>query len=401
MRALALLALLAASCSFDPSGVATSNDADPNAPDSDTRAADADPNAPDAACAGWSAEHFDACNIPSPTGALALGGGDYVYDTDLPGFTTNPDNVAEPAATIVEQTGQDARLISVSSVNLQSGSSLRVVGSLALIIAATGAIGIGGTLDVSSTAGDRGAGGDQPLCSSHAPSPGLPGDSGASGGGGAGFGAAGGTGGVGDDNGQDHPGGPGGTSAAAAPIVRGGCQGATGGDGDAGDGGPGGFGGGAIQLTSQARVDITGVVVAGGAGGSGSPISSRAGGGGGGSGGYIGIDAPAITIDGGVFAASGCGGGEGADSGGAGTPQDGADSLASDVRAAGGSTGPVSGGNGGLGGALGNDNGNAGLTSPGGGGGGGGGCGHILIWSGDYREQGTFTVSPAAKLTSK
>ncbi len=405
---LPIAALALAACSFNggvpfASAGDTSDadvsiaDADPFAPDADPNVPDADLNVPDAQCDPGSGTHFDACAIPVAAGPLVIGA-DTVYDTDIPGFTTNPNSLPNPPSMTLTQTGQNAILISVTSFEIASGITLRVVGDLPLVVASAGAINIDGRLDLASRTGDLGAGYDSSLCSSNAAQPGLDDGGGASGGGGGGFGSGGGDGGEGDSNGQSSAGGEGGSALADPPlVVRGGCRGAIGGNADGLARAPG-SGGGAIQLTSQTSLRISGVVNAGGGGGLASNYASRAGGSGGGSGGYIGLDAPSVVIQNGTCAANGGGGGEGAALGGDGTPEDGEFARANDQPAQGGNAGPAQGGDGGDGGAKNSPDGAVGDGSNGGGGGGGGGVGYLLIWTSDFTEIGTNTLSPDPEL---
>ena len=123
---------------------------------------------------------------------------DATYDTDLGTFIAG--QIPDPVSAVVPQSqGENLRVISVTTLTVTSGVSLRAVGSLPLVVAARGDIEIDGTLDVS----DGGAGANSALCQSSAGSAGTDvGDGGGPGGGGGGFGGTGGAGGTGDLNGR-------------------------------------------------------------------------------------------------------------------------------------------------------------------------------------------------------
>jgi len=408
---------LAAACRFDESGtdwrdgagaIDAREPADARTPDDVTRpdatpqidgpAADAaippaDAAISDAGCAdGWSPVHFDPCGVVAAAGALDLAlSGTYVYDTDDRTLTDPYGTAISHASQLLDQpTGPDATLVSVTSLTVHEGVTLRVVGARPLIVAAFGSINVAGVIDVGSGLRGQGAGGNA-ACGAHSPTPGTDAAAGGGGGGGGGFGSWGGRGGAGGAGGQGA-GGTGGEALAAPPtVVRGGCAGASGGDGDFPEtGGAPGASGGAIQLSARDSIHVSGIIHAGGAGAGGG--SSDGGGGGAGSGGYIGLDATPVTLaEPAILAANGGGGGGGDDeNGGADT---GDDATASAVPAAGGSDG--TGGNGGAG-AAGNDAAGEGGADADGAGGGGGGVGFVLVFGNPPNRIGEPTVSPSA-----
>lgn len=298
-------------------------------------------------------------------------------------FDTGTDSNCEHVMTVG---GAEACVLTGTTVTLASGT-FRAVGPRPLVIVATEAMMIDGTISVSSLRGmASGAGASSAAC----PTPNQGEDDSGGGGGGAGgsFLSTGGTGGTGDTN--DNNNGAGGQPAAAmqAPTtLRGGCAGGRGGNATQ-NGGAGGAGGGAVYLIAGTSIAITGGVHAGGAGGSRGGV--RGGGGGGGSGGFVGLDAPAIEI-GGAVTANGGGAGEG---GGFNAGGHGSDATTDDSRAPGGQLEP-DGGNGGAGGALAGASGLTGGNSEGGGGGGGGGVGYIYVKG---TLAGAGTISPDASV---
>jgi hypothetical protein len=254
-----------------------------------------------------------------------------------------------------------------TAISVPAAMAVRASGTRPLVLVASDAISIDGTLDVGShrTIALAGAGFHPETCD-----PGtLPGATG---------GGAGGTfigrGGAGSSGTGGGVGGVAATPASPPLILRGGCPGQNGvGTNPA----AGGRGGGAVYLIARNSILVgnDGVINAAGEGGGGG-LSAGVGGGGGGSGGMIGFDAPTITNHG-LVLANGGGGGEGSDNQVQGAP--GAEPT-STAAAAGGATvgGSGAGGNGGAGSARTNVAGGvgggvgAGSTQTGGGGGGGG-----------------------------
>ncbi|CAN5688125.1 hypothetical protein BH11MYX3_BH11MYX3_29730 [soil metagenome] len=339
-------------------------------------------------CTTFPARHFDACMIPPPTGDFSLmTPGIYTLDATTGSVLAPGGSSSLPATTLVAS----GRVVSVSSVKIGPGVTLRVIGGQPLILASWGTIEIAGTIDASSTGPTSlGAGANPAGCATHAAVMGQSAGGGAGGGGSGGFQATGGRGGIGD-NGN---GGLGGTPI-SVPLLLGGCAGAIGGTGSSVPG-EGGAGGGALQLTARISISIasTGTIHAGGGGGKPAGPSGNGGGGGaGGSGGMIGLEAPMLDIAaGGVLAANGGAGGEGG--GNMGTGGTGQAGQPSAVRAQCPDSG--SGGNGGIGsgglvlagGGGGND------TS--GGGGAGGSAGFITLKATIQNIDALAIISPAA-----
>ncbi|HEX5059821.1 MAG TPA: hypothetical protein VFV99_10705, partial [Kofleriaceae bacterium] len=273
---------------------------------------------------------LDLCGSPAPPGPLHLVNADTI-NTD-----TDPRCLG-----VMQASGGDVCLVYATMVDIDSGASLTATGTRPLAIAASGALTVGGTIDVSSRiSGQRGPASSDTACS-FAATPEL--DLGGAGGGAGGsFGLAGGNGGTGDTDqsqgGSDGMGAPGMAGApASVTALRGGCRGQAGANEDAtgGVGGSGGHSGGALYLYAAESIQISGVIRATGAGGNGGQV--QAGGGGGGSGGLVVIESPSIVVTG-AISANGGGGGEGGARVGS-TPvsgQPGADGMMGTTAAAGG-----------------------------------------------------------------
>jgi hypothetical protein len=351
-------------------------------------------------CTSWTPApaHFKPCDVGTPKGALTLKlAGTWTYNTDT-GWLTNPLLASTmPQSKLLQVGGISVRFLSVTSLAVNKGVKLRVVGTRPLGVAAWSSITVNGTIDVSSTRDlvtgyvSNGAGADPGVCSASAPTAGKEKDSQGGGGGGGGFGDDGGDGGDGNDG--SSAGGSKGSAVSAPSIIRGGCGGAKGGVSSGGNGGPGG---GALQLTARLTITIDGVLHAGGGGGATGGLLSESGGGGGGSGGYLGLEAPTVSLaSSAVLAANGGGGGGGVGDGTPGTH--GGNGPAGDGQAAGGVGGLlVKGGAGGPGGHKGSLTGGPGKKATDGGGGGGGGAGHLVIVSSNFNDNGA-TISAKAK----
>lgn len=349
------------------------------------------PDVPLFTCTDWmpAPRHFDPCMIPLPTEQpLVLDmAGIYTYDT-----TTG--ELADPnGAPIAVNNGMvtAGHVLSVSSLTVGTGATLRVTGGTPLIIASWTDMTIAGAIDAGSKPDSPGAGSNPTACDAHVATRGGSDLDGGGGSGGGGFRGAGGNGGDGDPSGP-APNGIGGT-AVAQPLLLGGCPGAAGGVGETLEGAAG-AGGGAIQLTARQSIMIAGSVNAGGQGGGGAVGNGGnggSGGGGGGSGGMVGIETPALTVAVGAFVtANGGGGGQGG-AGANGAPgQDGTAAigrpLGGNVNNAAGAGGQGS-GNGVLVGGVGQN------STENGGGGGGGGAGYIVIQSANATVTGA-TISP-------
>lgn len=417
-----LLALSALGCRFDPRGL-SGQDVGADAPHvvdapgdalgesaSDLPPKDITPDLPildsvpsDATilCSNWTPapKHFKPCDVGSPVAGLALStAGVWIYNTDT-GVLTNPPlpGSTSPQSKLLTLGGVEARVVSVRSLVVDKGVTLRAIGSRPLVLAVWHSATINGKINVSSTHNPTlgtfslGAGTNPGACASVAPTAGQESNVQGGGGGGGGFGGDGGDGGVGDYINAAK--GDKGSAVAAPTVVRGGCAGAKGGVATGGEGGPGG---GAVQLTARLMITLSGVMHAGGAGGEGGGPGSQSGGGGGGSGGYLGLEAPAVVLTStAVLAANGGGGGGGAADLVFG--YSGANGPASAAGAAGGAGGASGkGGAGGVGGHKGALAGGTGKDSMDGAGGGGGGAGHLVITASIYRGNGA-TISAKAK----
>ena len=370
MRRVAAL-LLAGGCSFSGPGASVDGGSGSDGPTD---------------CIAWMprAGHIVPCTMPAGD-AWTVGGAGGTFDTETGMYVGEGD---APAGQVVAQEQPDKlrmRVISVQRFTIADTATLRVVGSLPLLVLSWSDITIAGSLDASSkrtaTGLERGAGSGRSDCS--APRDGA-GEQDSGGGGGGGFKAGGGSGGTGEGN---HAGGMFGGSISEPTLVIGGCDGADG--GDTGTAASGGAGGGAIQLTAKAAivVESTGRIHAGGTGGTGG--TGEAGGGGGGSGGFIGLDAPTVVVrSNALIAANGGGGGVGCDGGDGDDGEDG--KLDTSTAAGGPGTSCTRGNRGGAGGARSLLAGGAGSpsNSGGGGGGGGGGAGYIFAWAGTLTVQG-------------
>src|SRR5262249_18539676 len=82
-------------------------------------------------CATFNSRHFVGCNIPQPKGPLALmTPGTYTYDTTL-GTLHHPGGGTVDVATQMVTSG---RVISVDSLTVGLGATLRVTGSQPLVV---------------------------------------------------------------------------------------------------------------------------------------------------------------------------------------------------------------------------------------------------------------------------
>ncbi len=319
----------------------------------------APPDAMDPNCFGSGA--FYVCVQAVPAGPVRLMGAYSTTTCAAPGAVAMIGNT--PVCAIVGNV-----------LELKGGDTFGIGGNKPLVLIAVDDILINGTLDVASTVGDIGPGGNLAECNSTSLA-GMGNVSGGGGGAGGSFGSKGGNGG----NGGGAAGGVA-TAAVTGPvtILRGGCPG--------GEGGPGtvvtpanvGPGGGAVYLVARDKIEITGSINASGGGGS-ATVAGKNGGYGGGSGGMIVFHAGMLDVrTGAKLLANGGGGGAGSGNssgGAAGSDPDPADPV----------TTPAPGGSTSTSGAQPGGDGAAGTTaampgSPnGGGGGGGGGGGHGVV----------------------
>jgi len=283
-----------------------------------------------------------------------------------------------------------------ADLDIADGANLRIVGSLPLVILAEGDVSIGGVLDGGARGTNPGPGGGAGGAFGSLAGDGAFGgeqgeevdafqDGGGGGGGMCGMGGAGGEGNTaaGGEGGGTHPAGY-----EATPLTGGS------GGGSVARGLPtarwpeGGAGGGAIQITSQRAIRITGTILVTGGGGLGgyhpeSPGENYPSAGGGGSGGAVLLEARTVEFAGGGAIRADGGGGGGSTGDGDGAGEDGADGGGDADAAPGGvgGSGPRSANGGEGGGRPGIDGSDGGTSSEidGNGGGGGGGAGCILI----------------------
>jgi hypothetical protein len=270
--------------------------------------------------------------------------------------------------------------------------NVRVTGTRALVLAATGTITIAHTIDLSGKSTEPGAAGDTPNCGAQAGGN-ANGGGGGGGGGGGSFSTAGGPG----NNSAGIGGNP--SSLGNVSHVRGGCRGGAGGPTVDAPAGSAGHSGGAIYLASATKIVVTGGIDASGAGGGHgvAAATGSSGGGGGASGGLIAFDTPQLDASTGMIWANGGGGGGG---GGAGPLRsDGVDGYPSSAPATaamggGGGDGGPTGGNGGAGGVFVAPGGPGQPSSNGAGAGGGaGGQGYVLFY-GTAASVGIQNISP-------
>jgi hypothetical protein len=293
--------------------------------------------------------------------------------------------------------GPSVGVFSVAGFIVVKAATVSVTGANAFALASTGTVMLDGTLDGACHNGNIGssgalvpgpggfAGGGPTVNGGSglgSGSVGASGASSASGGGGGGYGDAGGKGASGPTLATSAGGGINGDLTADSFVLAGGSGGSVGGKASGSAiGGIGGSGGGALQLSVDGDVTISGSITVGGCGGG----DASGGGGGGGAGGAIVIESAHIALaTSSVLAANGGGGGGGGTTAAAGSGSAGAASTVSAPAGVGGSAG----GNGGNGGAS---NGHPGLHFTQGadapvltgsmamGGGGGGGCGRIAL----------------------
>ena len=278
--------------------------------------------------------------LDTDTGAITMhdDAGGVLLSFRLPVVGLDPDSGVYFVTQVQGTDLPDLGVFAVRSLAVPVGVTVVGVGSRGLVLAASGAIRVAGTLSVAGRGApwlDRpgaggGAGGE---ASPPERGAGLGGgrvgrDGGmavgaSTGGGGGGFGGAGGAGGAV----AGLIGGPGGPVYGESVIepLRGGSGGGAGGA-TAGQAGAGGHGGGAIEVVSATSIDVTGAIRAGGSGGrggTGEGALTAGAGGGGGSGGAILLEAPVVHVSG-VLAANGGAGGGGADGTTAGSDGDGA-----------------------------------------------------------------------------
>ena len=268
----------------------------------------------DAVCFNYTPSNFDPLVLGAAlaaNGALTIDCADAVFDSTTLMFTgacAVPLQVAET----VQAGGVPAVVIAVTSLTIEGGSTLRLIGDRPVIFAVFGPATINGTLDAGARGDVPGAGGNM-FCTVGTGSNGedqLSGNRGGGGGGGGSFGSPGASGGVGGWASSAAAAGATEGDATLAPL-RGGCGGGRGGWGTAADSGNvGGAGGGAFQVSAAGRLSVGGVTASGGGGGQ-KGMLQQDGAGGGGSGGAILLEAGQVAISDGAWISSNGGGGGG------------------------------------------------------------------------------------------
>lgn len=248
---------------------------------------------------------------------------DAIIATNVDVDTTACDAPFGVASVEPQLVGDPVCVVRVGRLDIAAGATVRVTGTLGLVVLAGGSVTIDGTIDVSASGATPGPGGF---------AGGIQGEDG------EGFGSFHAGEGVDEGGGSEAPGGGGGGNCGRGG--RGGTSGNSGGDGggvfpvaaisrfyggsgggggrapDGGAAGAGGAGGGALQITANTGIVLNGRVLAGGGGGFAGPSG---GGGGGGSGGSVWLEAPAVSAGPlGAIGASGGGGGGGGSAAGAG-----------------------------------------------------------------------------------
>lgn len=260
--------------------------------------------------------------------------GDFLTNTNTSTEATNNQvglygfgNGAEGAFAPSADTTLSGGVHNFTTVTIPAGVTVKASGSVPLVILATGAVAINGTLDVSGDQGGDGVtfgsggiagsgvagganGGAGIYASNSGPLDGSPGSgpgggglgSGWSGGGGGGYGTAGAA-----ASGAGGAAGPAYGTADLSSLLGG--SGGGGGSGGFGCGSGGGGGGGGVVrvMGTSISVGAAGSILANGGGG-GSDGTGNCGGGGGGSGGAVWLQSPTVTIDGTVSATGGAGG---------------------------------------------------------------------------------------------
>jgi hypothetical protein len=326
----------------------------------------------DGAACDWSKltpTNFLPAALPAQQGSWMVTADDS-YDTTLGQSATGPTGIVQ-----VQNGGAMARLVYVDDFTVPAGKTLKIVGTLPMIVVAN-TITVNGTIDL------RG-GADGASCARTVPTDNC---YSGGGGGGGGLGQGGGSGGGPEVVGAGAP--AFGTTA-LDPLVYG-CSGQAGGVFTTGGmiAAAGGLGGGGLELSAQYQVTINGLIDGNGRGGQPGNSSGTvtcntghlpsSGGGGGGGGGAILVEGCAVAITGNLCANGGAGGGGGQTTA-PGTAVAGGDATCT-AQALGGKGGQTSspGGNGGFQ-TMGATAGGTATAQYGSGGGGGGGIGRIRV----------------------
>jgi len=349
----------------------------------------------DAVCFNYTPSNFNPLDLGAAlaeNAALSITCSDAVFDSTTLEYTGA---CAVPLRSVVvaQAGGVDAVVIPVTSLTIEGGSALRLIGNRPVIFAVFGPATINGALHATAERDTPGAGGNV-SCSVGTGGNGqdqLSSSRGGGGGGGGAFGSSGANGGIGGW--ATNPGVAGVVEGDAALVpLRGGCRGGRGGFGSSADSGNvGGSGGGAFQVSAAARLSVGGVMAAGGGGGQ-KGMLQQDGGGGGGSGGAVLLEGGQVAISDGAWISSNGGGGGGgydydnnsnqAEPGSDATPNGASGGAGGDRDSNGGRGGNGSGANGAA--SAGEDGADVTLVAippqqGAGGGGGGGGVGRIRV----------------------
>jgi hypothetical protein len=264
-----------------------------------------------ATCFGFTPSHVDLGTLTfagAPDALLDCGA--ITIDTSAGGATFGNWCGTAPTPVVQSQTGgPDVVVIPLNGVELPTGNSIVVRGTLPVVFAVRGNVTIAGTIDASAEGASAGPAAEL-MCGTATGQAGAGDDStGAGGGGGGGFVSAGGGGG---DGGSDAVPGVAGTprDAATLSLLVGGCAGGLGGACTE----PVGAGGGALSFVVSGRLTVSGSLdVSGGEGSEG--CGSEGGGSGGGSGGSLVLEAEQLLLSGATLNAAGGMGGAGASGG--------------------------------------------------------------------------------------
>ena len=335
--------------------------------------------------------NFDPSQLPVADSGIVIDCVDLRLDSETTPATLTA-NGCSPA-TVLPRPGTltgNAMLFTASSLIIDAGAKLTLVGTRPVIFAVSGDIDIAGQL-ISAPLGARPGAGADLDCTGATGMSGTFGTVTGPGGSGGAFGSAGGSGGEGTGNAGVAPGPTTPVGTAALIPLRGGCSGGT----AAGTlGGLRGRAGGAVQLSATGNISISGLVGAPGEGGRGGG-GTNAGGGGAGSGGAILLEGAIVQLlTSGRVLALGGGGGEG--SGTLGGSDGGDGSLTDGLAAPGGTSASPRGGRGGAGASASTEaqDGGSGVAQSGGGGG-GAGVGRVRINARCVRASGAL-ISPSA-----
>jgi hypothetical protein len=270
----------------------------------------------------------------SGTVTIPLGSTLVIETSDTPAAILDSSTFPDLELKVAQQAGSTAEVVIARADTFTVAGTLIAAGTRPLVLLAN-RVEVTGTIDASSNADRRGAGGgvvqsasdatgQMGSASDFAQTPPF------SGGGGGGFGEQGAEGGELSCSGGSIMGGQGGGAAGALTVLTGGGAGGL-------DGSPcmyeedSGKGGGAVQISAYLGLEVkSGAIIdVGGAGGAGGPngfvcAPYGAGGAGGGAGGLIHLEATSLSIaDATLYANGGGGGGTGSDSTSGGRGEDG------------------------------------------------------------------------------